>query len=201
MKIYIEVFNIEGEHILSRNVSFDGGWYNINKLYSFFEKLDDMILMNQIEDIRLLPTEKSKRFTLELVDKDNQYFISNSRAEIVRTDDEIISDIAEFFRINPSIILDRCRKKESVKPRQFAMFLLWYVNKRSTTNIGKIFLKDHATVLHSISKVLSAYIISRDQQITMAVEYFSQKYDLSLIYVIEKIMKGKRLSEIDGIHR
>ena len=78
---------------------------------------------------------------------------TSSRTKIVTTK-EIIKVVAEFYDIKEGELILDSRRKEIVRPRQIAMFLLRDILKCSYPSIGRKFGgKDHTTVIHSCEKV------------------------------------------------
>jgi len=68
---------------------------------------------------------------------------------------KIIQAVAEFYDLKEKEILSSSRKKEIVKPRQIAMYLLREELKSSFPFIGRRFGgKDHTTAIHSYGKVV-----------------------------------------------
>ena len=68
----------------------------------------------------------------------------------------ILKAVADFYNISGSDLLKRSRKKEVVKPRQVAMFLLREETKLSFPEIGqKLGGRDHSTVIHACEKIKS----------------------------------------------
>ncbi|MEK7515290.1 MAG: chromosomal replication initiator protein DnaA [Patescibacteria group bacterium] len=66
----------------------------------------------------------------------------------------ILKSVADFYSISQNDILKRSRKKEVVKPRQIAMFLLREEVKLSFPEIGaKLGGRDHSTVIHACEKI------------------------------------------------
>ena len=66
----------------------------------------------------------------------------------------ILKAVADFYNISSNDLLKRSRKKEVVKPRQVAMFLLREETKLSFPEIGqKLGGRDHSTVIHACEKV------------------------------------------------
>ncbi|OGN34456.1 MAG: hypothetical protein A3I39_03420 [Candidatus Yanofskybacteria bacterium RIFCSPLOWO2_02_FULL_47_9b] len=66
----------------------------------------------------------------------------------------ILKAVADFYNISASDLLKRSRKKEVVKPRQVAMFLLRDETKLSFPEIGqKLGGRDHSTVIHACEKI------------------------------------------------
>ncbi|KKS44701.1 hypothetical protein A2567_01025 [Candidatus Azambacteria bacterium RIFOXYD1_FULL_42_11] len=66
----------------------------------------------------------------------------------------IIKTVAEFYDISEKELIERSRKKEVVKPRQIAMYLLREELKSSFPFIGtKIGGRDHTTAIHACEKI------------------------------------------------
>lgn len=66
----------------------------------------------------------------------------------------IIQAVAEFYDINTSDLLNRCRKKEIVYPRQVAMYIMREELKKSYPFIGeKLGGRDHTTVMYACEKL------------------------------------------------
>ncbi len=66
----------------------------------------------------------------------------------------IIQAVAEFYDINTTDLIDRCRKKEVVYPRQVAMYLMREELKKSFPFIGeKLGGRDHTTVMYACDKL------------------------------------------------
>lgn len=67
---------------------------------------------------------------------------------------KIIRMVAEFYDVSEKELIDRSRKKEIVKPRQIAMYLLREELKCSFPFIGeKLGKKDHTTAIHAYKKI------------------------------------------------
>ncbi len=79
--------------------------------------------------------------------------ITNSPIKII-TPKKILQTVAEFFDLKEKDLLAKCRKKEIVKPRQIAMYLLRQETKNSFPFIGRKFGgKDHTTAIHACRKI------------------------------------------------
>lgn len=66
----------------------------------------------------------------------------------------ILKSVADFYSISLADLVKRSRKKEIVKPRQVAMFLLREETKLSFPEIGqKLGGRDHSTVIHACEKI------------------------------------------------
>ncbi len=85
--------------------------------------------------------------------------------------------ISEFvsaqFQVSVEDMQSRTRKKGVVFPRQVAMYLSRVHTSDSLADIGKVFGRDHATVLHAI-KVVSDRIL-RDASVSSQVELLNKK--------------------------
>lgn len=68
----------------------------------------------------------------------------------------VLKAVADFYNITSTDLTKRSRKKEVVKPRQVAMFLLREETKLSFPEIGqKLGGRDHSTVIHACEKIKS----------------------------------------------
>ncbi len=66
----------------------------------------------------------------------------------------ILKSVADFYSISLVDLAKRSRKKEIVRPRQIAMFLLREETKLSFPEIGqKLGGRDHSTVIHACEKI------------------------------------------------
>lgn len=80
--------------------------------------------------------------------------ILSSPSQVV-TPRKVIQVVADFYDLKERDLLTASRKKEIVKPRQIAMFLLREELKNSFPFIGRKFNgKDHTTAIHSYKKIL-----------------------------------------------
>lgn len=67
---------------------------------------------------------------------------------------DVIKIIADFYQINEESIYEKTRRKEIIKPRQVAMYILREDFNISYPSIGqKLGGRDHTTVIHSCEKV------------------------------------------------
>ncbi|MBI2670280.1 MAG: chromosomal replication initiator protein DnaA [Candidatus Yanofskybacteria bacterium] len=70
------------------------------------------------------------------------------------THQSIMRSVADFYGVPPNDLIKRSRKKEIVRPRQIAMFLLREETKSSFPEIGsKLGGRDHSTVIHAYEKI------------------------------------------------
>ena len=69
------------------------------------------------------------------------------------TPEYIVRETAKFYSITPDKIYSLSRSKDTVMPRQMAMYLIRELTDLSLPMIGQVFKRDHTTVLHSINKI------------------------------------------------
>ncbi len=70
---------------------------------------------------------------------------------------KIIRTVSEFYDVTEKELVNRSRKKEIVKPRQIAMYLLREELKCSFPFIGeRLGKKDHTTAIHAYKKITAA---------------------------------------------
>ncbi len=87
---------------------------------------------------------------------------------------KIIQAVSSFYEINQDDILLPTRRKEIVKPRQVAMFLLRSELKESYPSIGRRFQgKDHTTAMYAFEKISKK--IEEDQVVFSEINTIKQK--------------------------
>jgi chromosomal replication initiator protein len=68
----------------------------------------------------------------------------------------VLKAVSDFFNVSLNDLSKRSRKKEVVRPRQIAMFLLREEGKLSFPEIGsKLVGRDHSTAIHAYEKIKS----------------------------------------------
>jgi chromosomal replication initiator protein len=78
----------------------------------------------------------------------------NARPKKAVSVKEVVKLVADFYRIEEESIYEKTRRKEIIKPRQVAMYLLREDFNISYPSIGqKLGGRDHTTVIHSCEKV------------------------------------------------
>ena len=79
---------------------------------------------------------------------------NSAQRGLVKSPDEIISAVADYFRVPATEILGASRKAEIVFPRQIAWFLCKKILQMNFDAIGRDFGgKNHTTILHGIRKI------------------------------------------------
>ena len=69
------------------------------------------------------------------------------------TPEIILQEVSNFYTIPVEKLRGSGRSRDMVQPRQVAMYLVRKLTDYSLPEIGKVFFRDHTTVLHSINKV------------------------------------------------
>lgn len=91
-----------------------------------------VLLMEEVEKILSKKTKPVKNITMEY----------------------LIKTIADYYNIEEKSLIEKTRKKEIVKPRQIAMFLLRNDLNTSYPYIGRrLGQKDHTTAIHAFKKI------------------------------------------------
>ena len=79
---------------------------------------------------------------------------TSSKPKRIITPKEVVKIVAEFYRIEEESVYEKTRKKEIIKPRQVAMYILREDFSISYPSIGqKMGGRDHTTVIHSCEKI------------------------------------------------
>jgi len=88
--------------------------------------------------------------------------------------ENIIKTVASFYDLKESDLIDVSRKKEIVKPRQVAMFLLRNELKNSFPFIGRKFGgKDHTTAIHAYNKISRE--LEKDENLTEEIKLIKEQ--------------------------
>lgn len=110
-----------------------------------FKALEALILRSHLE-------ESTQKLTIPLV---KEYladiFLEEEKNAI--TPKKIIHVVGEFYGIRPDDILGTSQNRETVLPRQIAMFLCRNKLKMPFMKIGDFFSRDHSTVISSVKRV------------------------------------------------
>lgn len=82
---------------------------------------------------------------------------------------EVVKTIADFYRIEEINIYEKTRRKEIIKPRQIAMYILREDFGISYPSIGqKLGGRDHTTVIHSCEKIKND--IKQDNELVQEID-------------------------------
>ena len=94
-----------------------------------------------------------KKTVLTLVDV-KSYLKNNIKAKKSVSIPEIVKTVADYYHVNDSLIYNKTRRKDIIKPRQIIMYILREEYDISYPVIGdKLGGRDHTTVIHSYEKI------------------------------------------------
>ena len=105
------------------------------------------------------PTIRSIGRVLKRLDNGKEDLVGITKEEIerkvaVRTAEDVMSIVADYYRIQSVELTGSCRKKEIMVPRQVAMYLIYEILRYSYDAIGDLFGgRNHTTVLHACNQV------------------------------------------------
>lgn len=101
----------------------------------------------------LITQSEIKKITLTLSDVKN-YLKNNIKAKKSVSIPEIVKTVADYYHVNDSLIYNKTRRKDIIKPRQIIMYILREEYDISYPVIGdKLGGRDHTTVIHSYEKI------------------------------------------------
>ncbi len=87
---------------------------------------------------------------------------------------QVVSEfVADQFKVNVTDMKSRSRKKVITFPRQVAMYLARKHTSAPLTEIGRVFNRDHSTVMHSINKIND--LARRDTSVGSQLKLLSDK--------------------------
>ncbi len=118
------------------------------------------ILVNAIAQAKLEQTTPTVRSVADVLKKliKTEEFIGlkmSTQKSTVRTFDEVIDMVANYYKLTKTDLVGGDRKKEFMVPRQICMYLIREVLDQSYETIGENFGgRNHTTVLHSCNKIV-----------------------------------------------
>lgn len=134
---------------------------SLQKNYSLNDEIIDFVALNIKNNIRelegalnsIIGQSKIMGKDLSLVEVE-KILRKKTKPEKTITADKIIKSISEYFNITEKSLMEKTRKKEVVKPRQIAMYLLRNDLHTSYPHIGRrLGQKDHTTAIHAYKKI------------------------------------------------
>jgi chromosomal replication initiator protein len=100
--------------------------------------------------------------TIALACKYDKKELENKLKEVsnLKYHEIIIDAVCRLVEVNVEDVFTRSRKSQIVKARQLSMyFMLKYNSNLTVTQVGRLFKRDHATVLHSKKVVIDSLIM------------------------------------------
>ncbi|NGX33401.1 MAG: hypothetical protein K1060chlam4_01466, partial [Candidatus Anoxychlamydiales bacterium] len=143
---------------------------NFKSIISIKKALKTLALNEHLENQKSLELHKIKKYLSPLIEQENEKTLSQ---------DIIINEVSIYFGITSKDILGRSQTKESTLPRQFSMYLCRELLKMPYMKIGKIFTRDHSTVMTSVKTIKrdletkNADIYSAFMEVTKKLNNFS----------------------------
>jgi chromosomal replication initiator protein len=120
------------------------------------------VLVQAIAEAQLTestPTIKTVAQTIRRLNGMKELKGSNDTDEkriIVRSVDDLIEAVSNYYKITKSELISDVRKKEVMIPRQVCMYLIREILDHSYETIGESFGgKNHTTVLHACNKIIT----------------------------------------------
>ncbi|MBQ0124837.1 MAG: chromosomal replication initiator protein DnaA, partial [Clostridiales bacterium] len=101
--------------------------------------------------------------TVETAKEQLKGFISQNSSPM-ETAEKIISNVSNIYGVSTDEIKGRSRSKEIAIARHVAVYVIKKVTSLSQDNIGKIFNRDHTTILASIDVIKSKMISDSDTE-------------------------------------
>lgn len=142
------------------------------------------VLLQAIAQMRLenvTPTVKSVGVILRKLDR-NGDLVGVTKEQIdaklsIRSADDIIDLVADYYRIPMTELRGTIRKREVMLPRQVCMYLIYEVLGYSYDTIGDYFSgRNHTTVLHSYNKIRSR--LAKDSKLLQDVHALKKEMGL-----------------------
>lgn len=88
--------------------------------------------------------------------------------------DEIIAAVSSYYNIPNTELKGKSRKKEIVRPRQIAMYLLRKESSMSFPSIGDHFSgRDHTTAMHACEKI--ERLIEQDEELSQEISFLRER--------------------------
>ncbi len=143
--------------------------------YNLSDQILELIALNIKENIRELEgamvliagQEKIKGRKLDLFEV-KEILKKNTKPQKTITITQVIKTIANFYNIEEKNIFERTRKKEIVKPRQIAMYLLREDLNLSYPYVGQKFGQmDHTTIIYAFRKIND--MIKKDEKLNQEI--------------------------------
>ena len=100
--------------------------------------------------------------------------ISTRRKRV--TIEDIRDTVAKIYGLEMSLFVGKCRRKNVTKPRNLAMFMCRKHTDASFAAIGKLFNRDHATVIYGVDKIDRE--LKRDPKLVQEMKHLEERLGL-----------------------
>lgn len=113
------------------------------------------------------------RATLEIAKKVLEDAFERPPRKTVDTH-HILEIVSAYYNLSLDELCGKCRKKEIVRPRQIAMYLLRRENNASFPMIGESFGgRDHTTAMHACGKILK--LLEHDEELVQEINFLRER--------------------------
>lgn len=140
---------------------------------SLIKSLEALILRSHLNSQQ--HTQSSTQITVPLAQQILSDLILEEKQHTL-TPDKVIQFVAEVFGIKAEDIKGKGQTRESVFPRQLAMYACRNKLKMSYTKIGEFFVKDHSTVMSSVKNIQQG-LDSNNKEVVSAYYSIQKKFD------------------------
>lgn len=113
------------------------------------------------------------RATIEYTKKILHDIIDQTHHKTIGTK-QIIETVSSYYNLSTDHICGKSRKKEIVRPRQVAMYLLRRENNMSFPSIGEYFGgRDHTTAMHACYKIEK--LLEHDEELVQEINFLKER--------------------------
>ena len=114
-----------------------------------------------------------EKITLEYARRVLKDLIEKPQRKTVNAN-EIISAVSSYYNITPNELCGKSRKREIVRPRQVAMYILRRESNMSFPSIGEHFSgRDHTTAMHACEKIEK--LIDNDEELSQEISFLRER--------------------------
>jgi chromosomal replication initiator protein len=118
-----------------------------------------------------------KEIDLELAKSTLKSIVNDQEKEL--SVDNILEAITSHFDVDLELLTGKCRKKETVFPRQVAMYMLKELTNLPLKSIGYHFGgRDHSTVIHAVQSISEA--MEKDKSVEKTVRKLFNRFNIAL---------------------
>lgn len=115
----------------------------------------------------------NQRATLEYTKRVLADLLERAQARAVDAK-QIINTVSVYYNLPMEDLCGKCRKKEIVRPRQIAMYLLRKESSMSYPSIGEYFGgRDHTTAMHACDKIEK--LLEHDEELSQEISFLRER--------------------------
>lgn len=115
----------------------------------------------------------NQRATLEYTKRVLADLLERAQARAIDAK-QIIDTVSVYYNLPTDDLCGKCRKKEIVRPRQIAMYLLRKESSMSYPSIGEYFGgRDHTTAMHACEKIEK--LLEHDEELSQEISFLRER--------------------------